>query len=141
MKFRKEYAFLSNFYACPVAFEGYLHPSAEHAYQAAKTEDENERRVIRTAETPGDAKRLGREITLRPNWEETKMRFMREVIISKFKYHHAIAEQLLNTGDEELVEENWRGDTFWGVCNGVGENHLGKILMKVRDELKAASNG
>lgn len=86
---------------------------------------------------PVQAKRLGRKVKLRDDWEEVKLDIMTEVVSQKFLQHPHLIEMLLQTGDEELVEGNKWGDRFWGVCKGKSENHLGKILMKIRDAYKS----
>lgn len=133
--FRGEHAFLSNFFYAPVAFDGDEYPTVEHAYQAAKTLDLTWQYDIRSAPTPGEAKRRGRLAPLDPTWEQRKLRVMGALVRRKFERPH-LRGWLLATGDSELVEGNAWGDTFWGVCGGAGENHLGKILMRVRDELR-----
>ncbi len=129
-----EYRFLSNFYPCWVGFEDVIYPSVEHAYQAAKCSDPNYRGTIRQADTPGVAKRLGKMALLRQGWEDVKLVIMERLLIKKFA-DFELGRDLKNTNDAELIEGNSWGDTFWGVCNGVGENHLGKLLMEVRDRL------
>ena len=79
-------------------------------------------------------KKMGRSVSLRPDWEDIKDDVMLEGLYRKFT-NDELAEWLLDTGDEELVEGNWWGDRYWGVCNGIGQNKLGKLLMKVREEL------
>lgn len=108
----------------------------EHAYQAAKTFDPHMRETIASANTPAEAKRLARKVVLRHDWSDVKLSIMEELLRLKFARGSDLAQQLLNTGDQELVEVNWWNDTFWGVCNGRGANHLGKLLMKIREELK-----
>jgi ribA/ribD-fused uncharacterized protein len=132
-QFKGKYAFLSNFHPSPLRYMGLEFPTAEHAYQAAKTLDIKERRAIMKASTPGMAKSMGRKITLRDDWEEKKLKVMRMVVELKFSHNPDLVEKLLETTGAELIEGNWWGDTFWGVYNGVGENHLGKILMAVRE--------
>ena len=83
-----------------------------------------------------EAKRLGRRVRLRSDWEQVKYDVMLDVVRAKFNQHPDLAQKLLATGDEELVEGNDWGDTYWGVCNGRGKNMLGKILMRVRAELR-----
>jgi predicted NAD-dependent protein-ADP-ribosyltransferase YbiA (DUF1768 family) len=78
---------------------------------------------------------MGRSVKLRPDWESIKLDVMETAVRIKFT-DPELAAKLIATGDEELIEGNWWNDTFWGVCNGVGENHLGKILMKVRADIK-----
>ena len=136
MKFRGEYAFLSNFYSSPrTVLNGKWYPTVEHAFQALKTLFPPEREMIRLADSPAKAKSLGRKVHLRGDWHERRVEFMYRLVRQKFS-DPALAARLLATGDIELVENNHWRDTFWGVCDGVGENNLGKILMRVREELK-----
>lgn len=133
--FNGKYKFLSNFAPCKVTYEGIEYPSTEHAYQAAKTTDASVRRQFRDCATAGDSKKLGRKIVLRSDWESIKLDVMEQILRLKFAQAD-FKRALLNTGDEELVEGNWWNDTFWGICKGKGQNHLGKLLMKIRKELK-----
>lgn len=132
--FRNHYAFLSNFYPCRVLLDGIAYGSVEHAFQAAKTLDRAERERIRQLASPGDAKRAGRRLTLRPDWDQVKLQVMKQLVWQKFT-DPALRDRLLQTHPCPLIEENTWGDRFWGVCGGVGENHLGRILMEVRAEL------
>ena len=91
---------------------------------------------VLTKPNPSEAKRLGRRVRLRSDWEQVKYDVMLDVVRAKFNQHPDLAQKLLATGDEELVEGNDWGDTYWGVCNGRGKNMLGKILMRVRAELR-----
>lgn len=134
-KFEDEYAFLSNFYPSPVQENGITYPTIEHYFQAQKTTVPFERAAIANVATPGQAKREGRRITLRSNWEQIKEQVMLDGLRLKFAIPE-LAEKLLATGDAELVEGNSWGDTTWGVYNDIGENRLGKLLMQVRQELK-----
>jgi len=129
--FRGSFGFLSNFAPCTIQFEGLAFTSVEAAYQAAKTTDLAERRRIQACATPGHAKALGKKVTLRPDWDSVKPDVMKGLLEQKFA-QAPYTQQLLDTGSRELVEANTWGDTFWGVTNGVGENHLGKLLMEVR---------
>jgi len=131
--FRGKYGFLSNFWSVDITVKGKVYPSVEHAFCAAKTLNEDEREKIRLAETPSKAKQLGKKVTLREDWEDVEIKIMELLVRKKFSQKH-MEKLLLSTGDEELIEGNWWKDTFWGVCDGVGENHLGKILMKIREE-------
>ncbi len=130
--FRDEYFFLSNFYPVEIKLDGIVYPNAESAFQAQKTLDVEERRNFSMLKNPVQAKRLGRKVKLRDDWEEVKLDIMTEVVSQKFLQHPHLIEMLLQTGDEELVEGN-----KWDVCKGKGENHLGKILMKIRDVYKS----
>lgn len=138
--FNKEYRFLSNFYPATVEYDGLEYSSTEHAYQAAKTEDAGQRRRIRESQKPGDAKRLGKQVKMRTDWEQIKVGVMKDLVRQKFTKHKELKEKLLATGDAHLEETNTWNDTFWGVCKGKGQNHLGKILMEVRDELKCIND-
>jgi ribA/ribD-fused uncharacterized protein len=140
-EFKGEYAFLSNFWGCTVIHEGINFPSSEHAYQAAKSFLPDEKLRISLLPTPGDAKRAGKRIVLRPDWEQVKISVMTEIVREKFTRNPHLGQYLIATGDAELFEGNSWHDFFWGVDikNGKGENHLGKILMKVRTELKVAN--
>ena len=137
--FDGEYAFLSNFYNASCIFEGKLYPTVEHAFQAAKSLDHAEREWIAAAGSPGLAKRLGRRINLRPDWEKVKFNVMEECLRSKFA-DPVLKQKLLATGDEELVEGNYWHDNTYGNCSCekckdiVGRNMLGNILMKLRTE-------
>lgn len=138
--FSGEYRFLSNFYPS-VIVGGYrgdnvVAPSVEHAYQAFKAERKADRDRILLAGSAAIAKRMGRTVKLRPDWEEVKLRIMTNLVRTKFLQNPALGDKLLATGDEELIEGNHWGDTFWGVCRGEGENHLGRILMEVRKFLR-----
>lgn len=133
--FRGRYFFLSNFYFVFIEFEGDLYPSIEYAYQSTKTLNITERTAIRNAGNPSIARCLGRRVSLRRGWSELKLIYMREFLRQKFAPGE-LRDKLLTTGTETIVEGNTWGDTFWGVCNGKGENHLGKLLMEIRDTVR-----
>lgn len=118
-----------------IEYEEVNFPSVEHAYQAAKCQDYTMRWNVAMQPTPGWAKIWGRKVTLRPDWESIKLQVMLDLVRIKFAVPELRAK-LLATGDAELIEGNYWGDRFWGVCKGVGENHLGKILMQVREEIR-----
>lgn len=123
--------FLSNFYQ-------HGNWTVEHHYQAAKTDDPEWAAKILNAPTPGQAKRLGRKAPMRPTWESEKVAVMLALLRVKFLWPD-LEQALLATGDAVLIEGNTWNDTFWGVCNGRGQNHLGRLLMQVREE-KAVSH-
>ena len=135
--FRGKYYFLSNFFPAEVTYSGLTYQNNEAAFQAQKTYSKEERIEFTTLE-PRDAKRRGRRVHLRRDWEQVKDRIMEEIVRAKFSQNEELKEQLLATGDAQLVEGNRWNDRYWGVDirSGVGENHLGKILMKVRSELR-----
>jgi ribA/ribD-fused uncharacterized protein len=134
--FRDDHFFLSNFYPVEIKLDGIVYLNAEAAFQAQKTFDIDEKNKFATM-TPTQAKRYGRKVKLREDWEDVKVSIMTEVVSQKFLQHPHLLEKLLQTGDEELVEGNKWGDRFWGVCKGKGKNNLGKILMKVREAYKS----
>lgn len=131
--FRGEYHFLSNFYETPVCVYGIKYPNAEAAFQAQKCVLPEEAEAFKTM-SPQMAKRYGRMVQLKPNWEQIKDSVMLTVVRAKFK-NPVLKDLLLNTGAAELIEGNRWGDTYWGVCNGKGKNRLGEILMTVRTEI------
>ena len=137
--FREKYFFLSNFYPVRVEYEGRVFPSTEHAYQAQKCPQRA--KEFNSDLTAGQAKRLGASVPIRSDWEEAKVQIMLDLLRKKFADGTLLATQLLFTADEELIEENSWGDTYWGVYNGVGQNKLGKLLMQVRDELIKKKEG
>ena len=135
--FRDEYSFLSNMYSCKVTYKNITYDSTEAAFHAQKCP---ERAAEFIGLNPSASKKLGRQVELRSDWEDVKVQIMEEIVREKFLQNLDLQAKLIATGDEELVEGNWWYDTFWGVCTNrkydhVGENHLGKILMKVRGEL------
>ena len=133
--FDGEFAFLSNFYPSPIFAGNIWFPTVEHYFQAAKPTNMEEYKAIAAADTPGQAKRLGRKVTLRPDWEEVKDEVMLDALRKKFSIPE-LREKLLATGEEYLIEGNTWGDKYWGVCDGIGLNHLGKLLMRVREEIE-----
>lgn len=137
--FSGEFAFLSNFHPARVVFGGIVFPTVEHAFQAAKSERREDWIAIAALPTAGKAKRAGRKVQLREDWEQLKVEIMTELVRRKFQ-NPDLRQQLLATGDQELVEGNTWNDRFWGVCKGKGENHLGKILMFVRRRLQDSSD-
>jgi ribA/ribD-fused uncharacterized protein len=141
-KFENEYAFLSNFFPSRIFTpEQDIAESVEHYFQAEKTNNYLEYIGVLHANTPGQAKRLGRKLTLRPDWEEVKDKVMYNALKQKFAIPE-LKKLLLATGDAELEEGTWWHDNYWGNCycekckNIQGKNMLGKLLMKIREEIK-----
>lgn len=133
-EFQGEYRWLSNFWPCSVELDGLAFNSVEAAYVAAKTTDVEIRKKIQSLKTAGECKRFGRTIELREDWEDIKLDVMYKLLVQKFS-NKELARKLLDTGDRHIQEGNNWNDKFWGVCKGVGENHLGKLIMKVRSDL------
>ena len=139
--FDGDFDFLSNFSLAEVELDGRKYPTVEHAYQAAKTFDQEWRERIQSASTPGRAKRLGRKVPLHPDWEEIKTSVMLQLLRQKFS-DPELNKRLLDTGDQYLAEGNTWHDNFWGICRcgrcHDGQNKLGELLMQVRDELRSS---
>lgn len=133
------YRFLSNFYPCEVKFDGFTYRSVEHAYQAAKTLDIDWRLKIAGLDKAGAAKRMGRRVPMRSDWDKVKLSIMEQLLKEKFS-RPPLKSWLMKTQPNELVEGNDWGDRYWGKTQTVsgewvGENWLGRLLMKVRDDL------
>lgn len=136
-RFRGKFSFLSNMHTfnTPIVYEGIEYFSSENLFQALKSVDALDRRFIATL-TPPEAKKYSKELFIRPDWEENKLKIMEFCIKKKFNplQRKSLVEKLILTKGFELVEGNYHGDVFWGVDlnSRKGENHLGEILMKIR---------
>ncbi len=136
MTFTRAFDFLSNFYPAKIEIDGVCYQNAEAAFQAQKCINPADR--VEFSDLPAvKAKRRGRQVKLRPDWESVRLSVMARVVGAKFMQNPNLAVRLVATGMMPLVEGNIWGDTFWGVDarTGNGENHLGKILMNVREDL------
>lgn len=149
-RFEGRYGFLSNFYPCEIEHQGIIYPSVEHFYVAMKCNGSQHingvqytpidfREMISRIDYAGTVKKLGQKMSVRKDWEEKKLEFMNWAVREKFK-DEKLAEMLIDTADIPIVEGNYWHDNFYGQCScdkcsGKGKNHLGKILMEVRDEL------
>jgi len=153
--FSGRWTFLSNFYPSKIVHQGITYPSNEHYYVAMKVNDDqmingqfypksDVRELISHVSTPGQVKRFGRTLKIRKDWDDIKLSVMEWGLREKFK-DEKLKEMLLQTGEEELVEGNWWHDNFFGVCacgscQGKGQNNLGKLLMKIRSEIRGEQN-
>lgn len=135
--FTQDWAFLSNLYPSPIEWGDRLFPTVENAFQAAKTNDAEAIAAFATL-PPDQAAALGRQVALRPDWEQVKLTIMADLLALKFEIP-ALRRRLLASAPAPLINENWWGDRFWGQTRGVGENHLGRLLMALRDQLRASS--
>ena len=139
--FNGEFEFLSNFYPSPIIVAGELFPTVEHCFQAFKAEHKEDFISIQTAATPGLAKRIGRSVKMRPDWENIKIDVMHSALRKKFEIPE-LREKLLATGDAPIIEGNWWHDNTWGDCKcdkcsiKLGHNLLGKLLMNLRTEIR-----
>jgi ribA/ribD-fused uncharacterized protein len=144
-RFQGEYRFLSNFFPSPVTYGDVTYPTAEHAYQAAKTREPAVRSRVASLATPGEAKRYGRLILLREGWERAKKPVMLVVVLTKFTQNPELGAMLADTADVDdplLTEGNHWHDNYWGDCYcpkceaKPGLNYLGRVLMAVRDTVR-----
>jgi hypothetical protein len=148
-QFRGAYGYLSNFAECEIEYNGFTYPSTEHAYMAQKSDEQvqmgttpenlkwvdwNEYCAV-SGITAGQVKSFSREVELRSDWNEVKLQVMEDVLRIKFS-QEPFKSKLISTGDEVIQEGNYWGDSFWGVDlkTGKGVNHLGKLLMQIRNE-------
>jgi hypothetical protein len=120
--------------------DGMEFSSVEHAYVAAKTMDMGVRKKIQCIGTPGACKRFGRNVVIRADWDDIKLVVMEELLAQKFSRGTSLANRLDSTGSCQIIEGNTWGDTFWGVCGGTGHNHLGRLLMKVREKNRESNH-
>lgn len=141
--FQGDYRFLSNFFQSWVEMDGLLFTSVEHAYQAAKSEPGSEERKLFSFEnnlSAGQAKRLGKQLPIREDWDVIKLNRMHFLVEQKFRKHRHLADMLMSTGDRKIYELNSWGDTYWGVVQDAqgrlaGGNRLGQILEMTRSKL------
>lgn len=135
--FTLEYEWLSNFFPCEIKWDGLVYPTVEHAYQAMKFPCLPKLQAqIAACRTAGQAKRMGRTHPITCGyWDEKKLGVMSMLLTLKFRFDSALGDELRHTQDDYLEEGNHWGDTYWGVCNGVGLNHLGLLLMERRKAL------
>lgn len=134
--FKGEYNYLSNFFPVKILWNNIEFPSVEHAYNASKSLSVAVQKKFLKL-TAAEAKAHGRKVKLRKDWEDIKLGIMFDLLKIKFE-HPSLRKKLLATGDAILIEGNTWGDTYWGVCEGVGLNILGKLLMRVRDECRTS---
>ena len=150
--FTGEMAWASNMVDAPIIFDGEKHnlkeifpqfkfdglkyASAEHLYQSLKATNDYDKELIRTARSSAAAKKIAKTVFCRVDWDSVKVEAMRLTLYLKFHQNSQLLLQLINTGKTPLIEKNWWGDKFWGVCNGVGENWLGRLLMELRAHSK-----
>jgi len=113
-------------------------PSVEHYYQAMKFENGDRQKKVREAEHPKKARRLGRRrfTSIRRDWGKIKTVMMTRAVYTKCRAHSEVAQALLETNNNKLVE-NSQYDYFWGCGRDRrGNNAYGKVLMNVRNKLR-----
>lgn len=137
-EFKGSYRWLSNFWIAPIMYEGIEYPATEHAFQAAKFIDPARKSKIARTASAYEAKALGQSNVGRvPFWHDLSLKVMYNVNLAKYTQHADLQEMLIETFPQVLQEGNTWNDTFWGICKGKGDNHLGKILMKLRNDIIA----
>jgi len=145
--FKNEYEPFSNFFPCTVFFEGRNYPTIEHAFQAAKSKSWKFRKKVSEVpvDKPGYAKKLGRTVPLRKDWEMVKISIMRRLLMQKFSLDE-FKTLLISTGNAVIIEGNYWHDNYWGDCfckkckDIEGKNNLGKLLMKLRENINDQEN-
>lgn len=135
--FRGKYRWLSNFERCEILYKGIIYQSTESAYQAQKTLKISVRHIFAKLDSR-ESKALAKALTIRGDWDEIKYDIMSDICRVKFNMPQ-FKPRLIDTGEMEIIESNHWGDTYWGECDGEGENHLGHIIMDIRDELREQS--
>jgi ribA/ribD-fused uncharacterized protein len=136
--YETSYFALSNFSAHSIRYEGVLYPTVEHAYHAQKFTDQAIVDEIMAAGSPLEAYSVAQryKAARKQDWDEIKVSVLYELVREKVRQHSEVREALLATADEEIVEVN-PNDDFWGNGkDGNGQNQMGKILMKIREELR-----
>lgn len=139
-EFNSTYHFLSNFYPATFMWCGIYWHNSEAAYQGAKAGTRDTLLEFAKMSSPAEAKRAGKTVSLRPDWDKVKVQIMRDIVFAKFNQNPDLRDRLLATDNAQLEEGNMWKDTFWGVCppySAIGENHLGKILMELRRSFRS----
>ena len=130
-----KWAALHDYALSPVKLDGVEYQTVRHAYEAAKTMNEEQRAVVAHAATPGIAEQLGRyNVDVRPDWEDVRLSILADLLRQKFS-GRTLKALLLETGDEEIVYMNG-DDLFLGSRYGTGENHMGRLMMELRESLR-----
>lgn len=135
--YEREFYTFSNFSSFAIEWKGVLWMTSEHAYQAAKFDSQEIQEEIRNARSAHDAKKVAEmhSAEKKKEWEEIKLKVMEDILRAKLAQHPYVKKKLLQTGDQQLVEDSWR-DAYWGWGpDKNGANHLGKLWMKLRAEL------
>ena len=133
--FRDQFSFLSNFHLCTITWKGYTFTNSEAIYACEKCGGTPELLKQFSTLSPNDSKKLGRKLPMLPNWDAQKYTVMLAILREKFAQNQSLRDKLIATGNVYIEETNYWKDHDWGVCNGIGQNNLGKLLMQVRLEL------
>ena len=140
-EFQKEYRWLSNFIPVEIKLLGQIFPSVEHAYQSLKSDDPDWKEYCTLESNPAQIKRESKNVILRKDWDIVKDDIMWECQKQKYS-QEPYRQKLIDTKNEQIQEGNYWGDTYWGVDlkTGKGENRLGKMIMKIRGELRGKND-
>lgn len=136
--YEREFYPFSNFSSFALEWEGTLYMTSEHAYQAQKFSDSEIIERIKNARSAYDVFKIAREHQnkVRHNWLDIRVSVMEKIIRAKVAQHPYVKQKLIESGNREIVEDSWKDD-FWGWgSNKDGQNQLGKIWMKIREEIK-----
>ena len=136
-EFQKEYRWLSNFAPVEIRIDGEFYSSVEHAYQSEKSDDPDWKEYCKLETNPTQIKRQSKNVILRKDWDAVKDDIMMDCLEQKYS-QEPYRQKLIDTKNEQIQEGNYWGDTYWGVDlkTGKGENRLGKMIMKIRGELR-----
>lgn len=142
--FRGPYRFLSNDSWCTVTWKGVEYPSVTHAFQCAQTFDKAKQEEIKKTKRFTRVRRIGKTALQRPGWEKIQLAVLESLLRQKFA-QPKFRQVLLSTKDYKLINGDHRGETYWGMiyhCHKwLGENHLGKLLMKIREDIQKEEAG
>lgn len=137
--YEHEFYVFSNFSSFQLEWKGEVWMTSEHAYHSEKFEDPEILNQLRRTRSAHDAMKLAyaNRDKYRSNWDEIKLNVMKDILRAKVAQHPYVKKKLLETGGKELIEDSWR-DSYWGWGpNKDGENHMGKLWMEIRDEVRA----
>ena len=134
-QFKGEYDFLSNRFGCRFVWKGLQYGNAEAAFQSSKCMDASERKVYAGCSADKAALK-GREQAPFPGWEDARLDIMGSILRAKFEQNPSLMKKLTDTGTCILINGNNKQETYWGVdlYSWQGENHLGRIIMDIRDK-------
>ncbi len=137
--YEHEFYVFSNFSSFQLEWKGEVWMTSEHAYHSEKFEDPEILDQLRHTRSAHDAMKLAyaNKDKYRSNWDEIKLKVMKDILRAKVEQHPYVKKKLLESGDKELIEDSWR-DSYWGWGpDKAGENHMGKLWMEIRDEVRA----
>ena len=134
-QFKGEYDFLSTRFSCHFVWQGLQYGNAEAAFQASKCEEKSERKVFTNCSADKAVLR-GKELVPYSGWEEARLDIMKSILRAKFEQNPSLMKKLTDTGSHILINGNNKQETYWGInlYTWQGENHLGRIIMEIRDK-------